>query len=169
MVFLLQRKSAGARDGTGIYEAVGVIIHTWERVFTQGGVKWTMCLACPLHLSHPSGCGDWAHIFLEIFYTMMQLPLNLEINASQISSEASKPKPSQQPCNAGVIPPHPHYWRDNRGSVSEITAQLHTAWLADLRFQSHCHQTQRYANEHFWSPYLLSSPWLLRTSCTFSI
>lgn len=38
---------------------------------------------------------------------MMQLPLNLEINASQILSEASKPKPSQQPCNAGVIPPTP--------------------------------------------------------------
>lgn len=47
-----------------------------------------------------------------------------------------------------VLSPHPHYWRDNRGSVLEITAQLHTAWLTDLRLQSHGHQTQRYANEH---------------------
>lgn len=126
MVFLLQRKSAGARDGTGIYEAVGVTVHTWERVFTQGGVKWTMCLACPLHLSHPSGCGDWAHIFLEIFYTMMQLPLNLEINASQISSEASKPKPSQQPYNAGVIPSSPLLTRQQRLSVRDNCSVTHS-------------------------------------------
>lgn len=57
---------------------------------------------------------------------MMQLPLNLEINASQISSEVSKPKLSQQPCNAGVVPPPPLLTRQQRLSVGDNCSVTHS-------------------------------------------